>query len=111
MFGLFKSAPVVTLTPAEAHGLHRKGEIHLVDVREAHEWAESRVPGALHAPLSSLADHVATLPTDKPVVFYCKAGGRSAQAVALCRKLGLPHDRHVGGGIGAWAGAGLPVER
>ncbi|TBW38241.1 rhodanese-like domain-containing protein [Siculibacillus lacustris] len=112
MFGFGKSAaPIETLTPPEAHRRAVAGEILLVDVREAHEWAEGHVPGAHHAPLSSLATTVAAIPTDKPVVFYCLAGGRSAKAIELARSLGLPHGAHVGGGIGAWRAHGLPVER
>ncbi|WP_407050281.1 rhodanese-like domain-containing protein [Methyloraptor flagellatus] len=111
MFGLFRSAGPVTLSPAEAHARAGRGEVLLVDVREANEWAQSRVPGAVHAPLSTLAATVASLPADKPIVFYCLSGGRSGRAVDLCRKLGLPHETHVGGGISAWKAEGLPVER
>lgn len=111
MFGFLKSQPITTLAPDEAHRLARSGAVHLVDVREPSEWASARIPGALHRPLSTLHDHAAALPTDKPVVFYCLSGARSGQAIALCRRLGFPHDRHVGGGIRAWAAAGLPTER
>ena len=110
MFGMFgKSAPVKTLTPPEVHRLASDGEVLLVDVREAHEWAAGHVPGAKHVPLSSLAQTATAIPTDKPVVFYCAMGGRSAQAVQIAQKLGLPHDTHVPGGIGAWRAHGLPV--
>lgn len=110
MFG-FGGSKVKTLTPAEAHDLAAAGSVRLVDVREANEWADARIAGAVHAPLSRLADEAAGLPTDKPVVFYCAGGVRSAKAVALCQELGLPHDTHVGGGIAAWSRDGLPVER
>lgn len=110
MFGFFgKSAPIKTLTPPEAHQLAKDGKVLLVDVREAHEWAAGHVPGAHHAPLSKLAQTATAIPKDKPVVFYCMMGGRSAQAVQICQKLGLPHDSHMGGGIGAWRMHGLPV--
>jgi rhodanese-related sulfurtransferase len=110
MFG-FGGAKVKTLTPAEARDLAAAGAVRLVDVREPNEWADARIAGAVHAPLSRLADEAAALPSDKPVVFYCAGGVRSAKAVALCRDLGLPHDTHMGGGIAAWARDGLPVER
>ncbi|WP_407050570.1 rhodanese-like domain-containing protein [Methyloraptor flagellatus] len=103
--------PLVTLTPAEAAAKFDAGEIALVDVREANEWAQARIPGAVLSPLSTLAADAANLPTDKPVVFYCMAGGRSAKAVALVQSLGIAVDTHVGGGITAWAQAGLPIER
>lgn len=111
MFGinLGRSAPIKTLSPQEAHRLASDGEVLLVDVREAHEWAQGHAPGAFHAPLSTLPTTATAIPRDKPVVFYCLAGGRSAKAVELCGKLGLPHDSHMAGGIGAWRAHGLPV--
>lgn len=109
MFGFGKSKAIKTISPQEAHELASSGKVLLVDVREAHEWAAGHVPGAHHAPLSALGSTAKSLPADKPVVFYCAMGGRSAKAVELCQSLGLPHDTHVGGGIGAWRAHGLPV--
>lgn len=115
MFGLFKSRSTSwsakEITPAETQRRALNGEIRLVDVREHREWIESHIPGALHMPLSAIADRIATLPADKPVVFYCLSGARSATAVATCRKLGLPHDTHMAGGIKAWVASGLPITR
>lgn len=101
----------VTLSPREAHDRLANGQIHLVDVREAGEWAQVHVPGALHAPLSTLEQQAKTLPRDKPVVFMCLSGKRSARALDLCRQIGVPADAHVAGGISAWMASGLPVER
>lgn len=102
--------PLVTLEAEEVAARAARGEIHLVDVREDAEWEGGRIPGALHAPLSRFADVVGSLPDDRPVVFYCLVGGRSARAVSFCQASGLPHDTHLGGGIQAWADAGLPLE-
>lgn len=111
MFGLFKSMSAKEISPAEAFERAKKGELRLVDVREANEWMQAHVSGAMHAPLSMLAERLPRFPSDKPIVFYCLSGARSAQAVALCRKLGLPHDTHMAGGIKGWMAAGLPVTR
>jgi rhodanese-related sulfurtransferase len=112
MFNLFNAERAIAVSPQEAHELARDGKICLVDVREASEWeAQMRLPGALHAPLSKLADRLSSLPQGKPIVFYCLSGKRSARAVELCKSLGKPHDMHVAGGIAAWRSAGLPVER
>jgi rhodanese-related sulfurtransferase len=110
MFNFFRSTNAVKLLPLEADERARKAEICLVDVREASEWAQMRVPGAIHAPLSSLAAELHRLPSDKTVVFYCLSGRRSANAIELCRSLGKPHNSHVAGGISAWRLAGLPIE-
>lgn len=109
MFSFFKAAPINEISPVEAERRARLGEILLVDVREPNEWTTMRVPGAVSAPLSILAAQLGQLPSDKPVVFYCLGGKRSAAAIEQSRKLGLPHDTHVTGGITAWRQAGLPT--
>jgi len=109
MFGLRRRPAVATLTPIEVRDLLAGEAITLVDVREDGEWARERIGGAVHRPLSRLRETAKDLPQDKPVVFHCLAGSRSAQAVALCRSMGLPHERHMGGGLSAWKAQGLPV--
>lgn len=111
MFGFFRSPKAATISPAEAHEKLKNGEITLVDVREAGEWAQTRIPGAVHAPLSNFQAHLEKIKTDKPIVFHCLSGHRSAKAVSLCRALGKPHDTHVAGGLSAWMASGLPVKR
>lgn len=100
-----------TLTPQEVRDRLADSEIHLVDVREAHEWKDGHIPGAMHRPLSELSAWVADLPQDKPVVFYCLSGGRSGQALTLSKSAGHPAEGHMGGGISAWRMQGLPVTR
>jgi rhodanese-related sulfurtransferase len=111
MFGFFKSDPIKAIAPKEAHARAEKGEIRLVDVRETREWSQMRIPGALHAPLSEFAKRLPDLPRDKPLVFYCLSGNQSRTAVQISRKLGLPHDTDMTGGITAWRAAGFSVEK
>ena len=66
MFGFGKSAQIKNMTPPEAHRLATEGKILLVDVREAHEWAQGHAPGAYHAPLSTLPQTATAIPADKP---------------------------------------------
>jgi rhodanese-related sulfurtransferase len=105
------NAAIRHLSPLDIKDALAKGVITLVDVREDHEWAKARIDGAHHAPLSRLGALAAGLPADKPVVFHCLAGGRSAQAVALCQSMGLGVDSHMAGGLTAWMAHGLPVSR
>jgi rhodanese-related sulfurtransferase len=114
MFGLLsrKSAPAREALPvAEIARRLRAGEILLVDVRERGEWDAGHIPGAELAPLSAFPALAPKLPTDRPVVLYCKGGTRSGQALALAARLGLPITAHMAGGITAWMQAGLPVSR
>lgn len=111
MFGLFRPSGVRTVSPPEAERMARDGEAVLVDVRETGEWRQARIKGAVHLPLSRLQSSLDQLPSDKPVVFYCLSGARSAQAVAVCRSKGLDHDLHMAGGLAAWNAHGLPLVR
>ncbi|MGB4864687.1 MAG: rhodanese-like domain-containing protein [Hyphomicrobium sp.] len=110
MTGLFKPAKAQTISPAEASERLKRGEIHLIDVREANEWAQMHIPGAIHMPLSNFPALVDQLPAGKPVVFHCLSGKRSARALEICQEHGKPHDTHIAGGITAWRAAGLPVK-
>lgn len=111
MFGLFRPSGVKTVSPPEADRMARSGEAALVDVREAFEWQQARIAGAVHIPLSQLEARLDQLPADKPVVFYCLSGARSAQAIAICRSRGLAADTHMAGGLSAWRAHGLPLVR
>lgn len=100
-----------TLPPQEVKDLLDSEAIHLIDVREVHEWNEGHVPGAIHRPLSEVSTWAGDLPQDKPVIFYCLSGGRSGQALTMCKSAGQPAEGHMGGGISAWRMQGLPLTR
>jgi molybdopterin/thiamine biosynthesis adenylyltransferase/rhodanese-related sulfurtransferase len=73
----------------------------LVDVREPAEHATVAIEGALLIPLGQIADARDRLPTDTPLVIYCRSGVRSARAAALLRTFGFD-ARSLTGGIEAW---------
>lgn len=56
------------------------GSVHLIDVRDPNEFATGSFPGAINEPVSKLENRIDALPTDKPIVFFCGAGGRSGEA-------------------------------
>ena len=102
---------VIDMTADDVAAALAAGTITLVDVREDHEYAAEHIAGAVLMPLSRF--DLAALPSDpeKPVVFQCHLGGRSARAVIYCAQNGLPIDTHLAGGIDAWKAAGLPTVR
>jgi adenylyltransferase/sulfurtransferase len=80
-----------------------------IDVREAEEWREGHVPGAIHWPLSRLErGEQPELPAGSSVVFYCQGGVRSARALTLMPKGKLASVGHLEGGLESWSG---PVTR
>jgi glyoxylase-like metal-dependent hydrolase (beta-lactamase superfamily II)/rhodanese-related sulfurtransferase len=97
----------------------RQGKgIALVDLRERSERERHGViPGALHAPYPALRENLApgglltelAAASERPLVFFCAFGERSAMAVQAAQDAGLSKARHVQGGIAAWREAGGPV--
>lgn len=96
------------LTPTEVHTALREHSITLVDVREPQEYVNERIHGALLFPLSTF-DPLALPVGDRPIVFQCGSGKRSAVAVAKCMEAGVPVTRHLKGGLLAWKHARLPT--
>ena len=76
----------------------------LIDVREPHEHEIVSIDGAVLIPKGEFLDGsaLAQLPQDKPIVLFCKVGGRSAEALAVVKGAGFNDAIHVGGGILAW---------
>jgi rhodanese-related sulfurtransferase len=60
----------------------------LVDVRDPKEFAAGTIKGAVNIPMSDLEKKIATLPTDRPVVFVCGTGARSGEAFDTVKLLG-----------------------
>ncbi|MFD8783225.1 rhodanese-like domain-containing protein [Kitasatospora sp. NPDC059599] len=104
-----RGAPGQT-TPARARELARTGTAVLLDVREAGEFAAGHAPGALHQPLIALVAGVPLPPAaaGRTVLAICRSGHRSQRAAELLAQRGV-EVLNVTGGMGAWAGAGLPV--
>lgn len=76
----------------------------LVDVREADEYAQGRIPGSINIPLSRLRDIEGEIDDyDTPLFVYCLSGGRSARATAALVSMGYTAVNNIGG-ISAYNG-------
>lgn len=118
MFNIFGGAAAKRITAADAVALAAKGEITVLDVREAAEIAASGTArGGLHIPVSLVPlkadpkapDRDARLDPNKPVAVFCAVGGRAGMAAQALQKLG--YEAHNIGGFSDWASAGGPVTR
>jgi rhodanese-related sulfurtransferase/DNA-binding transcriptional ArsR family regulator len=87
------------------------GEVITVDVRPAEEYTTGHIPGALSIPLDQLADRLADLPDDIPVVAYCRGAYcvLAHDAVRLLTARGRRAARLIDGML-EWRLADLPVE-
>ena len=105
----FTSDPGHELAAARVKELLDRGEIELIDVREQYEWEAGRIAGAKHIELERLAGRADELPRDRPIVFQCRLGARSAMATEAFRASGWD-AYNMTGGLMAWAGEGLPLD-
>jgi rhodanese-related sulfurtransferase len=96
-------------TPQQVADLLERGEIQLIDVRTAAENDAGRIHGGRLIELMELASRAETLDREKPIVFYCRSGSRSAMATQAFRNAGF--DAHnMAGGLLDWTAAGLAIE-
>ena len=84
-----------------------------LDVREAKEFVDGKVPGAVHIPSSQLKDRLGELEKFKqrPVIVYCARGQRSQSAAATLGRAGFTKLHNLHGGLKSWRDAGLPLEK
>lgn len=97
------------ITPEQAEALVREQDAQLIDVREDQEWDAGRIGGARHVVLGEVAAQAATIDQERPVVFYCRVGARSAMAADAFRTAGY-EAYSLDGGLEAWTGEGRPLE-
>lgn len=76
------------------------GAVAVVDVREPHEFAAGHIPDAVNLPLSRF--DAKELPSGKPLILICQAGGRSRTALNRARASGVENVRHYAGGMNSW---------
>jgi rhodanese-related sulfurtransferase/DNA-binding CsgD family transcriptional regulator len=90
----------------------RAGEVVVLDVRPAPEFAAAHLPHARSLPVNELRKRLAELPKDVPIVAYCRGPFclLAKTAVDLLRKKGY-EAFHLPDGVAEWRAAGLPVER
>lgn len=76
------------LDPEEARRMMAAGAI-VVDVRTQEEWDQGHAANSILMPLHELADHLAELPQDVPLLLVCRSGARSGQATAYLQNKGV----------------------
>lgn len=84
----------------------------ILDIREASEIADTGfITGAVHIPFREVLKNLDKLPAiDQPIVIYCASGHRGGLLLAALKLLGYKDVLNLGGGIGAWKKAELPLE-
>jgi len=80
-------------------------EIQLVDVRTANECASGIIENARNLDFydSSFKEELAKLDKTKPLMLYCRSGGRSGKASEIAVGLGFQEIYDLEGGYTAWS--------
>lgn len=100
----------VRLGPQECADLMAAGEAVLLDIREIHEFAAERIPGAILAPMQELVPGALPTQDGKHLVLQCRSGARTAKLAEALMAMGVYAElAHLEGGILAWKAEGLPT--
>jgi phage shock protein E len=79
--------------------LFRENNPEIIDVREPFEFAMGHVDNAENIPLGNIPAFIDRFrDSARPVVFYCRSGMRSGQAVAFLQGMGV-NNIYNGGGL------------
>lgn len=99
--------------PVEAVGMiNHEGAVPL-DIRTDDEFCSGHIVGALHIPYALLEGRLSELESyrDRPLLVYCESGRQAAHACATLHRAGFGSLYKLTGGLMAWRGAELPLER
>ena len=93
------------VSAAEFKDLLSVSGVQIVDVRTPKEVASGKIEGAINVNFydSDFEDKMSTFVKDKPVMVYCKAGGRSGKTAAMLKDLGFLEVYDLEGGYSNWS--------
>jgi rhodanese-related sulfurtransferase len=113
LWPVIQGAATTGLNPAGAVQLINREKAVVIDVCEPGEFAAGHVVGSKNIPLRDLESKLGASVKNKglPLILVCQTGMRSGRAVAIAKKLGYEQAQSLGGGMGAWKTANLPVEK
>ncbi|HEX6372876.1 MAG TPA: MBL fold metallo-hydrolase [Longimicrobium sp.] len=106
-----ETGTVQQMTADELADRIASGDVNVVDVRGAAEWEAGHLPGVPNVPVGYLAERLAELPADRPVVVHCQGGARSAIAASVLQANGVRSVANLPGGYQEWVAGGHSVER
>ncbi len=92
--------------------LTEKSNATVLDVRTPDEFKAGYIKGAVNMDIydPGFKENLATLDAAKPVLVYCKSGGRSAGAAKLLAEMGFTEVYDLQGGVMAWSANGKPLD-
>jgi len=103
----------VTISVSEAKELVDNNEnLFILDVRTDSEYNDGHISGAYLIPHTDISSRQDELPKkkSKPILVYCRSGGRSVTASITLDSLEYTQVKNMAGGFNEWKDAGYPYE-
>lgn len=100
------------VTPEEMQALMELEDVQLVDVRTPLERQQGFIKNSQNIDFNSptFDEDILKLDKNKPVILYCRSGGRSAKCAEKLREAGFVKIYDLQGGITQWSFKGYDVE-
>ena len=93
----------ITVTELE-NLINNNPETQIIDVREPHEYEIAKIPNTKLIPLAQVVNRAKEIDSSRTAIIHCKAGGRSAKAIAALQENGYKGKLlNLRGGITAWS--------
>ncbi|KAM4718232.1 thiosulfate:glutathione sulfurtransferase [Anableps anableps] len=104
------------VTPSQLKAMLSNRNVQLFDVRNPDEYQGGHIPQAVNLPLDTVEESLKLPPEnfqqkfkvkapgkdDNNIVFNCRSGVRSSEALGIARQMGFHRARHLKGGYVAW---------
>lgn len=107
------SKEIKTISAEEALKLSEDNQCNLIDLREEGEIKNTgKIENSIHVPRGLLEFSINNIiDTNKDIVLFCAAGGRSALAAKTLNDMGFKNVSHVQGGFGSMSQEGFKVKK
>ncbi len=100
------------VTAEEMQTLLEQKDVQLVDVRTSEEYEDGHISNSQNIDFNSptFDEDISKLDKTKPVMLYCKSGGRSAKCSQKLLKAGFIKIYDLKGGFTQWKFKGFDIE-
>lgn len=88
-----------------------KGNVAILDVRDADEFAAAHLRDAKNIPHRELENRARELERlkSKSLIVICRSGVQSSRVLGQLKKMGFNEVYSLAGGLSAWTAQGLPT--
>ena len=103
---------IKVISPEEMQTLLELDDVQIVDVRTPEEYKNGFIDNSQNIDFNSptFDEDITRLDKTKPVILYCKSGGRSAKCSKKLKDAGFVKIYDLNGGITQWKFKGLQLK-